>query len=94
MDHVVVDDFDAVAGHGVDVSYRAVRDGIIPREKVTDLGQTVAGHIQVRQSPEDIIFFNPIGMGIHDLSEAHRVYSNAVDRGIGKTLPLWENPIL
>jgi ornithine cyclodeaminase len=94
VDHVVVDDFDAVAGHGVDVSYRAVRDGVIPREKVTDLGQSVVGNIQVRQSKDDIIFFNPIGMGIHDLSEAHRVYTNAREMKIGRTLPLWENPIL
>jgi len=94
VDHVVVDDFDAVAGHGVDVSYRAVKEGVIPREKVTDLGQTVVGNIQVRQSEDDIIFFNPIGMGIHDLSEAHRVYTNAVNKGIGVKLPLWDNPIL
>lgn len=33
--------------------------------EVTDLGQIVAGNISVRQSEEDIIFFNPIGMGIH-----------------------------
>jgi ornithine cyclodeaminase len=94
VDHVVVDDFDAVSGHGVDVSYRAVQDGTIPREKVTDLGQTVVGRLQVRQSPEDIIFFNPIGLGIHDLSEAYRVYTNAKAQGIGLTLPLWDNPIL
>lgn len=94
VDHVVVDDYDAVAGHGVDVSYRAVQEGVIPREKVTDLGQSVVGNIQVRQSKDDIIFFNPIGMGIHDLSEAHRVYCNAKEMGIGRTLPLWENPIL
>jgi len=94
VDSVVVDDFDAVAGHGVDVSYRAVKEGVIPREKVTDLGQSVVGNIRVRKSEDDIIFFNPIGMGIHDLSEAHRVYSNAKEMGIGRKLPLWENPIL
>ncbi|WDP91637.1 MAG: hypothetical protein HUN04_18790 [Desulfobacter sp.] len=94
VDHVVVDDFDAVASHGVDVSYRAVRDGVIPREKVSDLGETVVGDRQVRKTRDDIIFFNPIGMGIHDLSEAHRVYTNAKAGGIGKTLPLWDHPIL
>lgn len=94
VDHVVVDDYDAVAGHGVDVSYRAVEEGVIKREKVTNLGLTVTGEIQVRKSEDDIIFFNPIGMGIHDLSEGHRVYTNAVKMGIGRTLPLWDNPIL
>jgi ornithine cyclodeaminase len=94
VDHVVVDDFDAVSGHGVDVSYRAVKEGVIPREKVTNLGQTIVGDLQVRQSPDDIIFFNPIGMGIHDLSEAHRVYTNAVEMGLGVKLLLWDHPML
>lgn len=94
VDKVVVDDYDAVAGHGVDISYRAVEEGVIPRDKVSDLGKTVIGEKVVRNSKEDIIFFNPIGLGIHDLSEAHRVYTNAKNNGIGKKLPLWENPIL
>lgn len=94
VDHVVVDDYDAVAGHGVDVSYRAVVDGVIAREDVTDLGQIVVGNVPGRKTREDVILFNPIGMGIHDLSEAHRVYMNAKEQGIGKALPLWDAPFL
>lgn len=94
VDHVVVDDYDAVAGHGVDVSYRAVVDGVIAREDVTNLGQIVVGDVPGRKSKDDVILFNPIGMGIHDLSEAHRVYMNAKEKGIGVTLPLWDNPFL
>ncbi len=94
VDHVVVDDYDAVAGHGVDVSYRAVAEGVISREDVTNLGQIVVGDVAGRKSEDDVILFNPIGMGIHDLSEAHRVYMNAKQEGIGLVLPLWDNPFL
>ncbi len=95
MDFVVVDDWYQVKHHGVDVSCRAVRDGVIPEEKIRgNLGQIIVGDKPGRKDRKEKIFFNPIGMGIHDLSEAHRVFQNAVKMGIGRKLPLWENPFL
>jgi ornithine cyclodeaminase len=95
MDFIVVDSWYQVKHHGVDVSWRAVRDGIIPEEKIRgDLGEIIVGTKPGRQDKKEKIFFNPIGMGIHDLSEAHRVFENAVKMGIGRKLALWENPIL
>ncbi len=95
MDVIVVDDWGQVSHHGVDVSYRAVRDGFIDESKIRgNLGDIIVGKTTGRSHSREKIFFNPIGMGIHDLSEAHRVYENAKAKGIGKTLPLWDNPIL
>jgi len=95
VDFVVVDDWYQVKHHGVDVSWRAVRDGVIPESKIRgNLGEIVVGSKPGRTSPDEIVFFNPIGMGIHDLSEAHRVYQNAARMKIGRVLPLWEKPIL
>jgi ornithine cyclodeaminase len=95
MDFIVSDSWFQVKHHGVDVSWRAVRDGVISEEKIRgDLGEIIVGTKAGRQAKKEKIFFNPIGLGIHDLSEAHRVFENAVKMGIGKTLPLWENPIL
>jgi ornithine cyclodeaminase len=95
MDFVVVDDWYQVSHHGVDVSYRAVRDGHITEDKIRgNLGEIITGNKQGRTNAKERIFFNPIGMGIHDLSEAYRVYENALAMGIGKKLPLWESPIL
>ncbi|QOK29924.1 ornithine cyclodeaminase family protein (plasmid) [Cytobacillus oceanisediminis] len=91
-DRVVVDDFGQVKHHGVDVSYRAVRDGYLKEEDITDLGQIVIGKAQGRKSPSQKILFNPIGMSIHDVSEAYRVYKNAKENGIGQELNLWEKP--
>lgn len=92
LDRIVADDYYQVEHHGVDVCYRAVRDGFIRREQITNLGDIIVGKAPGRQSPTEKIMFNPIGMGIHDVSEAYRVYRNAVERGIGRRLPLWEKP--
>jgi len=92
LDRVVCDDYDQVAHHGVDVSFRAVRDGYLSRERVTDLGDILIGRAPGREGDHQRILFNPIGLGIHDVAEAYRVYRAALDRGIGRRLPLWESP--
>jgi len=95
VDFVVVDDWYHVKHHGVDVSWRAIRDGVIPESKLRgNLSDIIVGDKPGRENPQEKIFFNPIGMGIHDLSEAHRVYEIAVNMGIGRRLPLWESPAL
>jgi len=95
FDFVVVDDWFQVKHHGVDVSWRAVKEGVIPKEKIrANLGEIIVGKKVGRKNKKERIFFNPIGLGIHDLSEAHRIYQNALKAGIGKKLLLWENPFL
>jgi len=92
FDRIFVDDWFQVQHHGVDVSARAVKEGFIREDKISgNLGEVVCGKKQGRLSSEDKIFFNPIGMGIHDLSEAFRVYENAKTNGIGRVLPLFED---
>lgn len=91
FDRIFVDDWGQVKHHGVDVSWRAVKEGFIPEEKISgELGEVVSGKKVGRLSKNDRIFFNPIGMGIHDLSEAYRVYQNAMAKGVGTTLTYFE----
>lgn len=91
-DKVVVDDFEQVENHGVDVSYRAYKEGYITRDHISNLGEIIIQNKIGRTSEKDKILFNPIGMSIHDVSEAFRVYHNAKERNIGVKLPLWEHP--
>lgn len=87
FDRIFVDDWSQVKHHGVDVSWRAVDEGFISEEKITgELGEVVAGKKTGRERPSDKIFFNPIGMGIHDLSEGYRVYQNALLKSVGTML--------
>jgi N-[(2S)-2-amino-2-carboxyethyl]-L-glutamate dehydrogenase len=92
IDFIVVDDWYQVKHHGVDVSYRAVKEGIIDESKIRgNLGEIIVGTKAGRKNSKEKIFFNPIGLGIHDLSEAHRVFMNAKQKGIGRKLSLWDN---
>jgi ornithine cyclodeaminase len=87
FDQIYVDDWYQVKHHGVDVSWRALEQGLIDNNKIAgELGEVVACIKNGRNSREERIFFNPIGLGIHDLSEAHRVYQNALAKGIGTQL--------
>ncbi|WP_342471511.1 ornithine cyclodeaminase family protein [Metasolibacillus sp. FSL H7-0170] len=91
-DRIVVDDFEHVKHHGVDVSYRAVAAGYVEESEVYNLSDIMLGKLEGRKNKTDKIIFNPIGMSIHDVSEAYRVYKNAKEQGIGQKLNLWENP--
>jgi ornithine cyclodeaminase len=92
VDQIYCDDYSQVKHHGADVSWRAVRDGLIPESAITgNLGQVVTGELPGRTDDKQKIFFNPIGMGIHDLSEGFRVFTSAKEKGLGVKLPLWEN---
>ncbi len=93
MDLIVVDDWDHVKHHGVDVSWRAVRDGVIDASRITgNLGEIVVGKKKGRTDKKQRALFNPIGLGIHDLSEAFRVFQNAKEMGIGKKMRLFQDP--
>jgi ornithine cyclodeaminase len=93
MDLIFVDDWFQVKHHGVDVSWRAVRDGVIEESRITgNLGEVVVGIKKGRTDKKQRTLFNPIGLAIHDLSEAHRVYENAKQMGIGKKIRLYKNP--
>lgn len=91
-DRVIVDDFKQVKHHGVDVSFRAVEQGIIKEENVVNLSDIMTNGIAGRTTPQQKILFNPIGMSIHDVSEAYRIYQNAKKEGVGQILPLWDQP--
>jgi len=93
MDLIYVDDWFQVKHHGVDVSWRAVRDGVIKEDRIAgNLGEVVAGKKKGRTKEKQRILFNPIGLAIHDLSEAHRVFQNAKRMGIGQKVILFEDP--
>ncbi|RME84900.1 MAG: ornithine cyclodeaminase [Caldilineae bacterium] len=70
-----------------------VEEGLIRPEEITELGAIITGREPGRRSPRERIFFSPLGMGIEDLINAHRVYLEARRRGIGRELELWHEPV-
>ena len=59
-------------------------------DNVTDLSEIVAGKAPGRSNPEQITLFKSNGIAIEDIVVAGRIYEIAVERGMGRQVPLWE----
>ena len=92
-DLVVCDLWDHETEHPSRPLARALAAGVIRREDVVELPDLVAGAHPGRTSPEQRIFFTPVGLAIEDVAAAARVYRRAAELGIGTRLSLWQSPI-
>jgi ornithine cyclodeaminase len=71
-----------------------IHDGVIAREDLVDLGAIVAGAAAGRRGDDDIVIMTVGGMPVEDVAWGTIVYRNALARGIGTRLNLWERPVL
>lgn len=71
-----------------------IHDELIPRERVTNIGDVSLGKHPGRTSPDQFVVFSVGGMPIEDVAWATHVYRNAKAAGIGTELPLWTTPAL
>jgi 2,3-diaminopropionate biosynthesis protein SbnB len=69
-----------------------VDEGLVNPDDIVEFGAIVNGKRPGRTDDDERIFFSPLGMGIEDLINAHRVYQEARRRGIGQELELWHEP--
>jgi ornithine cyclodeaminase len=69
-----------------------VDEGLVNPNDLVEFGAIVNGKQPGRTRDDERIFFSPLGMGIEDLINAHRVYHKARRRGIGQELELWHEP--
>ena len=69
-----------------------VEDGEIQASEVTELGDILLGKKQGRRSEEEIIWVSVGGMPILDVGWGYECYRQAVKKGLGVTLNLWEKP--
>jgi 2,3-diaminopropionate biosynthesis protein SbnB len=88
---VVVDSRTQFSSEGTRL-VEAARQGLLRPEEAVELGSIISGRHPGRRAPQDIILFSPLGMGMHDLINAKRVYDRARARGIGTLLRLWDAP--
>ncbi|TGD87868.1 ornithine cyclodeaminase [Mycolicibacterium sp. CH28] len=68
--------------------------GRMDRAMIGDLGSIIAGRAPGRISDDEIILLGIGGMPVEDVAWATTLYRNAVQRGIGTTLNLWDEPAL
>lgn len=88
-DKVVVDDWDQ-SNREKKIINQLVLEGRFSRKQLhAELGEIVIGEKPGRESDDEIILLNPMGMAIDDLVCAQHFYRLAHARGIGTQLPLY-----
>ena len=64
--------------------------GEFSRERLhAELGEIIVGDKPGRETDDEIILLNPMGMAIDDIACAKAILQRAEDRGIGTVLPLF-----
>ncbi|MBO5472760.1 MAG: ornithine cyclodeaminase [Lachnospiraceae bacterium] len=71
-----------------------IAEGRMKSEQVDDLGDVIMGKIPVHRDPDEIVIYSVGGMPIEDIAWGTIVYRNALAKGIGVKLNLWETPEL
>lgn len=91
MDRVIADRWADVKSRRVQTHAFAVAWGLIPEERVEDLGPILTGRRAGRTSPGECIFFSPVGLAFEDILVADRVFREALRRGLGQRVHLWKS---
>jgi N-[(2S)-2-amino-2-carboxyethyl]-L-glutamate dehydrogenase len=88
-DKVIVDDWDQ-SNREKKVIHQLVLEGRFSREQLhAELGEIVLGDKPGRESEEEIILLNPMGMAVEDISCAQAIYERALKQGKGTQLSLY-----
>lgn len=69
-----------------------VRDGLIERDSILELGEIVRGKKKGRTSKDEVILVSIEGMPVEDVAWAFECYNRAREQGIGTSLKLWDTP--
>ncbi len=84
---VVVDDVQAAAEHAGPI-VAALRDRTLERSDLVPLGDVLVGRHRGRRAPEDIVYFNSVGLGVQDAAAAWAIVLAARTDGRGCELAL------
>lgn len=71
-----------------------IAEGKMRTDQLEDIGKIIAGDAPGRLNDDEIILMSVGGMPVEDVAWGTVVYRNAVERGIGVKLNLWETPVL
>lgn len=71
-----------------------VEEGRLNKDELEDLGKIASGEAPGRRNHDEIIMLSVGGMAVEDVAWGTIVYRNALAKGIGVKLNLWEQPAL
>ncbi|MFW5489287.1 MAG: tyramine oxidase subunit B [Desulfovibrio sp.] len=69
-------------------------EGRMEREQLEDLSAVITGERPGRRNDDEIIIYSVGGLPVEDVAWGTTVYRNALEKGIGTTLNLWDKPFL
>lgn len=88
-DKVIVDDWDQSNREKKTIN-QLVLEGSFSRERLhAELGEVLAGTRPGRETDDEIILLNPMGMAVEDIACAAEVYQRAKAQGVGTWLSLY-----
>jgi N-[(2S)-2-amino-2-carboxyethyl]-L-glutamate dehydrogenase len=92
-DTIICDDWETVK-HRTQTLSRMYKDGqLTDTDIAADLVEVVAGEKHGRQSPQERVYFNAVGLAYVDVAIAHAMYERAKAAGRGQTLSLQQQMI-
>lgn len=71
-----------------------IAEGKMSHDEIEDIGKIVAGDAPGRRNDDEIIIMSVGGMPVEDVAWGTVLYRNAIERGIGVKLNLWDVPVL
>lgn len=71
-----------------------IAEGKMTRDQIDDLADVIMGKIPVHRDPKEITIYSVGGMPVEDVAWGTMVYRNALKKGIGVKLNVWEKPEL
>lgn len=69
-------------------------EGKMKKEEIHDLGDILMGKLPARRNDKEITIYSIGGMPVEDVAWGTIVYRNALKKGIGTKLNLWDKPEL
>lgn len=69
-----------------------MEEGLMEKDELIDLADIIMGKVPVRNHPDDIVIYSVGGMPVEDVAWGTTVYRNAIEKGIGTKLNLWDEP--
>jgi ornithine cyclodeaminase len=71
-----------------------IKEGKMTKDQIDDLGDVLTGKLPVQRKKDEIVIYSVGGMPVEDVAWGTMVYRNAIEKGIGTKLNLWDVPNL
>ena len=93
-DKIVCDEWEVVK-HRSQTLCRMFKEGIIQDDDIhADLSELISGTKVGRESDDEFIYFNSVGLSYIDINFARYIYEEALKRGLGQDVVMAENNVV